>query len=268
MDKILIKEVYMPIIYIAIGTIIYQVLKQIIKKIFNIDKRVLNNKNLDKKKIKTLEQLIINILRILVITFIILSIMTVFGIDVKTFVAGIGVIGVVVGLALQDILKDFIVGFSLIIENYFSVGDTIEINGFKGKVTYLGLRTTKLQQYAGPILIISNRNITEVINYTNTYSQAIVDVNVAYESDVDKVEIILKDLATNLTTKLDYIEGEVEVLGIDKLELSSITFRIMVFTKPLKHLITERIIRKEVIKTLRQHHIKIPYQQIEVHNGK
>ena len=268
MKKYLIKEIYLPIIYIIVGIIVYQIAKAIIKRIFNIDKKVIANKKIDKKKVKTLEQLIINIVRILIIILVLLSILPVFGIDVKTYLAGLGVIGVVIGLALQDILKDFIVGFSLIMENYFSVGDTIEVNGFKGKVTYLGIRTTKLQQFAGPMLIIPNRNIQEVINYTNTYSQAIVDVDVAYESDFNKVEQVLIDLAKILTKELQDIIGEVEVLGIEKLASSSVTFRVMVFTEPLKQFTVERKIRKEILKTFGKEKIKIPYTQIEVHNGK
>ena len=244
MRKYLIKEIYLPIIYIIVGIIVYQIVKTIIKRIFNIDKKVISNKKIDKKKVKTLEQLIINIFRILIITLVILSILPIFGIDVKTYLAGLGVIGVVIGLALQDVLKDFIVGFSLIMENYFSVGDTIEVNGFKGKVTYLGIRTTKIQQYSGPMLIIPNRNIQEVINYTNTYSQAIVDVGVAYESDFDKVEQTLTKLSEKLTKELKDIIGDVEVLGI------------------------ERKIRKAILDAFEKEKIKIPYTQIEVHNGK
>lgn len=268
MDKILIKEIYLPIIYILIGFIIYKVAKRIIKKIFKIEKRTIGNKKIDKKKLKTLEQLIINILRCVVVVFVLLSILTVFGVNVKTFLAGLGVIGVVFGLALQDILKDFIVGFSLIIENYFSVGDTIKINEFKGKVIYLGLRTTKLQQFEGPVLIIPNRNITEVINYTNTYSQAIVDIDVAYESDFEQVETVLEKTANRLSSTLTGIVDKVEVLGVENLSSSSVTYRLMVTTKPLEQFTVQRQMRKEVLTALNEAKIKIPYPQLEVHNGK
>lgn len=268
MDKIFIKEIYLPIIYIVIGFILYQMVKRVIKKIFSIEKRTIGNKKVDKKKLKTLEQLVINVLRFIVVVFIILSILTVFGVNIKTFLAGLGVISVVVGLALQDILKDFIMGFSLIIENYFSVGDTVEISGFKGKVIHLGLRTTKLQQFEGPVLIIPNRNIVEVINYTNSYSQAIVDVDVAYESDFDKVEKTLQEIAANLNKKLKGTVNEVTVLGVEKLDSSSVTYRIMVNTEPLEQFSVQRQIRKEVLIALNKSQIKIPYTQIEVHNGK
>ena len=268
MDKLFIKEIYLPILYIAIGFLLYRIAKRVIKKVFSLERRTITNKKVDKKKLKTLEQLVINILRFITIIFIILSILTVFGVNVKTFLAGLGVISVVIGLALQDILKDFIMGFSLIIENYFSVGDTVEISGFKGKVIHLGLRTTKLQQFEGPVLIVPNRNIAEVINYTNSYSQAIVDVDVAYESDFDKVERVLQETAISLTKTLKGIVNEVEVLGVEKLDSSSVTYRIMVNTEPLEQFIVQRKIRKEILTALNKANIKIPYPQIEVHNGK
>lgn len=265
MEKILIKEIYLPIIYIIIGLVVYKIAKRIIKKIFKINS---GKKFIDKKKLVTLEQMLINILRGIIIILVVLSVLTVFGFNVKTALAGLGIVSLVLGLALQDVLKDFIVGFSLIVENYFSVGDTVEFNGFKGKVVYLGLRTTKIQEFQGPMLIVPNRNIVDVINYTNTYSKAIVDIDVSYESNYDKVEKVLNETAEKLNDKLPGLVDKIDVLGIENLGSSSVTYRIMATTEPLEHYDIQRKIRKELLLALNKANIKIPYPQLEVHNGK
>ena len=73
--------------------------------------------------------------------------MTVYGVDVTSVLAGLGIVGVVLGFALQDLAKDIIAGFSIIFENQYAIGDTISINGFKGEVIFLGLKTTKIKNY-------------------------------------------------------------------------------------------------------------------------
>ena len=86
-----------------------------------------------------------NITKYTVIIFLILAILTVYGVDVTSVLTGLGIVGVVLGLALQDLAKDIIAGFSIIFENQYAIGDTISINGFKGEVIFLGLKTTKIK---------------------------------------------------------------------------------------------------------------------------
>ena len=98
----------------------------------------------------------------------------------------------------RDLLKDFIVGISILLEGQYSIGDCISINGFKGEVLPSNLRTTKLKAYTGEIKYISNRNITEIINYSTDSTNLIIDVSVAYESDIDKVKNVLDSLCERL----------------------------------------------------------------------
>ena len=97
-------------------------------------------------------------------------------------------IGVVVGLAFQDLIKAFIAGITIVLEGQYRVGDIIEIAGFKGEVIYLGLKSTKIKANTGEIKIISNHLVADVINYSLSDSLAIVDIDIAYESNLEKVE--------------------------------------------------------------------------------
>ena len=182
-------------------------------------------------------------------------------------VASLSVIGVVVGLALQDLLKDFISGVSIIIEGQYRVGDTVTINGFRGEIIGVGLKSTHIKAYTGEIMIIANRLINEVVNYNLSNSLAIVDIDVAYESNIEKVEKVLNNLCIKLTKELPYLKGDVELLGINSLESSSVRFRITALTESMKHFEIQRKMLKEIKLELDKNKIVIPYNQLVVHNG-
>lgn len=264
LDFILKKEVYLPVVYVAIGIIIYIISKAIINRLFHI--RFTHHAS--QKRTKTIKVLLQNIIKYTISIFVVLAILTVYHIDVKTILTGLGIVGLVFGLALQDIIKDFLSGVSIILENQYALGDTIEVNGFKGEVIFLGLKTTRIKNYDGDIMILSNRNIDHVINYSAANSLAIVDVSVAYDSDITKVEAVLNELAKKLSTELKSIKGDVQVLGINELADSAIIYRLIVPTEAMKHFEVQREIRKQIKIIFDKEKIEIPFPQIEVHHGK
>lgn len=262
LDKILTKEVVAPIVIITLAFIIYRVIIKILKKFFNV-----KSKKIDEKRKQTLFNLIRNIVRIFIIAIAILSILEVYGVNTSSIIASLSVIGVVVGLAFQDLIKDFIAGVSIVIEGQYRVGDTVKINGFTGEVINVGLKSTKIKAYTGEIMILANHLITDVVNYNLSDSLALIDIDVAYESDIEKVEKVLTNLCERLSSELPHIKGKVELLGINSLEPSSIRYRITVVTESMKHYVVQRKMRKEVKLELDKHKIVIPYNQVVIHNG-
>lgn len=261
LDKILIKEIIAPILIVIFSIIVCKIIQGIVKRTLK-----LKSSKTGKKKQETLISIINNIIKYFIMIIALLMILDVFGIDTKTLVTSLGVVGLVAGLAIQDLLKDIISGMSIIFENQFYVGDTVEINGFKGEVTHLGLKTTKLKSYTGEVKIISNRNITEVINYNLANSLAIADFQISYESDIEKAEKVLTNLCIKLTKELDNLKGEVSLLGVTKLDSSGVEYRITVETLPLKQYEVTRQILKAVKIELEKNKIIIPYPQVVVHN--
>ena len=156
-----IKQVYRTILTIFIILFLYYLLTSL------LDHIIVKGKNdLEVKKRRTIINLFENILRYVFFIIMLIVILSIFGVDTKSFIAGLGIIGVLVGLALQDALKDIISGISIMMDDYFVVGDKVEIKGFKGTVISLGLKATKIQNENGSIYILSNRNIDNVINYS------------------------------------------------------------------------------------------------------
>lgn len=252
------------VIAILVLFVIYFIFKTIFNKFLIIHTK---RSNVDIKKFNTLKTLIMNIIKYLLVFLGVLIILNAVGIPVATLIASLGIVGAVVGLSLQDTLKDFISGIFIVMENQFSVGDTIEVDGFKGEVIFLGLKTTRIKKYTGEIKIIANRNITEVINYSISNSLAIVDISVAYEEDIEKIESVLSTTIERLNNEIKELKGKIEILGIEKLDESSVVFRVTALTKSMQHFAVQRKLLKEIKIDFDKNNIKIPYPQVEVHNG-
>ena len=182
LNKILIKEVVGPILIVLISILVYLIIKNLIDRLFKI------KNNVDIRKTKTINSLFNNLVKYFIIIVDIVIILDIFGIDTKTLIASLGVVGVVAGLAVQDTLKDFVAGMSIILENQYRVGDTITVKGFRGEVISLGIKSTKIRSLTGEVMIIANHLVEEVINHSLEKSVAVVDIPVSYGTNIDKLE--------------------------------------------------------------------------------
>ncbi len=260
MEYLLKKEVIAPIVIVILCILLCIISKKIVYKLFNFKIAHVN----DKRK-QTIVNLINNIVKFIIIMISILTLLEIYGIDTKSLVASFGVVGLVAGLALQDLLKDFIVGISIIFEGQYSIGDCVSINGFKGEVIPSNLRTTKLKAYTGEIKMISNRNITEIINYSIGNTNLIIDIGVAYESDIEKVKNVLENLCEK--AKKEYKLKDISCLGIQELADSSIKFRIVVLSNYSEQFELDRKMKEKIVLAFNENNITIPYNQVVIHNG-
>jgi small conductance mechanosensitive channel len=263
MLKILLsKKVIEPIIIVAVLFTIYFFINRIIKKLMKSSTNIMR----DSKKNKTILAVINNIVKYFLIFVGFVMILNVYNVNTSSLIASLGVASAVAALAFQDTLKDFLAGVFILIENQYDIGDTVTINGFKGEVVGLGLRMTRLRAFSGEYCFISNRNVGDVINHSLSKSLAVVNVEVAYEEDVEKVEEILTKLCERLTKELPDLSGVVTLDGIDDLGSSGVVFRITAETTPLKHYAIQRKLLREIKIEFDKKQIKIPYPQLEVHH--
>lgn len=252
-------------IYIVIGSFVFGILKKII---INSAKKNKKLKLSQQNRIKTINSLVINILKYTIFIFVFLAILSEFGINVKSILAGLGIGTALVGLAFQDLAKDIIAGFSIITEGEYEVGDTIEVDGFMGEVTFIGLRTTRIRNFKGATKVIANHYMDNIINYSNNNSLAVVDVSIAYEQNEEEIDKAFEKLFKRLNGNIPNATKELELWGVNELADSSVVYRVVVETEPTKQFAVERYLKREIKKEFDKAKIKIPYQQIEVHNGK
>lgn len=262
---------YLPIIYIIVGIISYFIICFFINRISKVHIGKLRGKKatntyivaIDKRKM-TIVSLIKNIVKYTIAIIIIIAILSLYGVDTTSIIASIGIVGVVLGLACQDIAKDFLSGVFLIFDNAYAVGDYVEINGFTGEVISLGLKTTKIKAYTGEVKIISNSAFTEVTNYNLKQSKLVVEIPLSYDCDIEKVEKVLNDLIPEIKALPD-VRKEVELLGIERFESSSIIYRIAIACSPMSQYGVNRAVLKLIKLTFDKNKITIPYDQLDVH---
>lgn len=255
------KQVYGTLISIGITLILYNVVNNI------LDKVVVKGKDeLEKKRKNTIVHLFKNIIKYILFLFMALFLLNLYGINTNSLIAGLGVAGVVLGFALQEALKDIINGISIIFDNYFVVGDIVTFEDFTGTVIEFGLKATKIKKYTGEVLIVANRNIDKITNISKEKATVVIKVPTAYEEKYEKVEKILiqtlekvKDLYEEIT--------EVNYLGIENFNNSYIEYSISITCLRETQWKIRREILKEIKKAYDKNKIKIPYTQLEVHNG-
>lgn len=253
------KEVYGLAIIILISIVVYHFGKIVIQKIITSGRN-----EYERKRRKTIVNLISNIFKYIIFIFFALAALNLYGVDTKALVASLGVVGAVLGLALQDTIKDFISGITIIMDNFFVVGDIVTFNNFTGEVIDMGLKTTKIKKINGEVLVIANRNIDQIINISQKPATIVIDIPTAYETKTSVVEkTIFKILAE--IKKIEGIKKEPEYLGISSLDESSVNYTISFLCPQEK----QWQIKREVLKLIKIQYdkdkIKIPYKQIEVH---
>lgn len=259
------EKVYLPIFIILIVLILNVILQIAINKKLKINQKLSKH---EQRARKTILILVKNIIKVIIIIVGILAILQVFGVNTSALVAGVGAASIVIGLAFQDMLKDFLVGSAIILESQFAIGEIVEINGFKGEVTALSLKSTRLKSITGETCIISNRMINTVINYSLGDSLVTTDICVSYDSDINKVEKVLKDLCKDLPKLIPEIKDVVSLDGINELADSSVIFRISTKTSAKNVMLVKRKILREAKIELDKNKITIPFPQLEVHYEK
>lgn len=253
-----------------LGTFIVIIVAMILISIFNrgIEKIMVKGKsNFEIKRRKTIIKLFKSIFCYVILIIALLIVLEFYGVDTKSLVASLGVLGVVLGLALQDTVKDFISGISLILENYLAVGDIVTYNDFTGEVLELGLRTTKIKGFDGEVMIIANRNINTIVNASQKKANLYLEVATAYEASVAKVEKVLQQVIDKAIDD-NIILADSAYLGINSLDSSAVKYMINIHCNQDDRYKVKREMLKRIKLAYEKNDLKIPYNQLEVHHGK
>lgn len=232
------------IIVIFISILLIKVGKIIITKFFNKQKNF--KYTINEKKADTLSTILISILRYsiyIIATLIIIN--NIFDIKI-TIITAAGIGGIAIGFGAQSLVRDVITGFFILLEDQFSVGDIITIDGMKGTVEEIEMRITKLRHFNGDLFIIPNGEIKKIINHTTSEKIAIVDIKVSYQQRIQKVfDVINKTLQELENDQIEVIQKP-ELFGIIDFTKDDVTIRITSKAEQGKHAEIERYIRKSI----------------------
>ena len=239
--------------------------KYLIKKV--VDKQVKSNAalSLDPQRAKTLGGVMRSILKYSVYFLGITTILSVLFGGISFTFASIG--GVALGFGAQSLIKDFINGFFILFEDQFGIGDYVTIGNFSGIIQTIGIRTTVIKDFNGDIHSIPNGTISEVTNHSRGNTRFIVDVDIAYEEDIDNAINAIKECCDKFQKEHEeFINEPMEVLGVSALAASSVTIRTIGRTKPLTQWKMENELRKAIKITLDKKGIEIPYPKTQLIN--
>ena len=262
--KISLIKIINPVFYMVFILILYLIVRRILKTIFKKAQQGKHMTEQQKHRVQTVHEMLKSVIKYLALILVFLAILADFGVNITSLVAGLGVLTAILGLALQDMIKDMIAGIAIITEGQFSVGDTVEVNGFKGVVLSLGLKTTQIQNYRGEVKIISNRNMDSLVNYSKFDCQAEVEVKVPYEVDPDKVTEALVRVQKLMNKKMDEMAGEVVLSPLADWDEVGVIYKLSCPCRPEAASDVQTAIRKALLKELKEERIEIAYPQMVV----
>jgi moderate conductance mechanosensitive channel len=196
------------------------------------------------------------------------TVLGVLGINLGPLIAGAGIAGIALGFGAQSMVKDFLSGMLMLIEDQFGVGDVIDVGEANGVVEAVSLRTTRLRSLDGTVWHVPNGEIRRVGNMSQNWSRFVLDVSVSYDADVAHATEVLTQLLNDFATDAEWttkLIGPPEVLGVQDLAASSVLIRLVVTTTPGQQWKVGRELRQRVKAALDNAGIVIPFPQTTIH---
>ena len=213
-------------------------------------------------RLKTITKLLGWLGGFIIVGSVVVVVLETFGISLGPLLAGAGIIGLAFGFGGQYLIRDLINGIFILIEGQYRVQDVVKINDLGGLVEEINLRITVLRDLQGRVIIIPNGEIKAVINYTRGYSQALLDIGVAYKENVDQVMDIIKEIGKEMRedpyfTKL--ILDDLEMFGVDDFSDSAVMIKFRIKTRPIKQWEVSREFKRRLKNKFDELGIEIPF---------
>ncbi len=192
------------------------------------------------------------------------------GLDITPIIASAGIVGLAVGFGAQNLVRDVINGFFIILENQVSVGDVAVVNGTGGLVEAISFRTITLRDLSGTVHIFPNGTITTLSNMTMEFSYYLMDIGVAYKEDTDKVCAVMREVSAELQHDPQFglnILEPLDILGVDEFGDSAVVIKARIKTLPIQQWMVGREYRRRLKKAFDKEGIEIPFPHHTLYMG-
>ncbi len=214
------------------------------------------------------------ILRTIVVTLIwgviIVEVLQQVGLDIRPILAGAGILGLAVGFGAQNLVRDLISGFFIILEDQIRIGDVAIINGTGGLVEAITFRTITLRDFSGVVHMFPNGTITTLSNMTKEWSAFVLDMGVAYKEETDRVVEVMRRVGEDLRADPafgDKFVAPIEIIGVDNFADSAVVIRIRIKTRPLEQWNVGREYRRRLKIAFDAEGIEIPFPHRTLYMG-
>ncbi len=193
--------------------------------------------------------------------------LSILGVNVNAIVASVGIVALIVGFGAESLVADVITGVFLIFENQYNVGDIVEVNGFRGTVKEIGIRTTSIMDTGENIKIINNSEMKNILNRSDNISRAVSDIAIPYETDLEALEAKLPRLMNEIQEqRRDVMLSAPRYLGVQQLGDSSVVLRFVVEVAEKDIYSGARILNRDLWLGFRKLGVECPFPQVDVHS--
>lgn len=224
----------------------------------------------NEKRVKTLTGLLRTICLTLVWIIGIVMSLDQIGLDITPILAGAGIVGLAVGFGAQNLVRDVINGFFVILENQVRVGDVAIVNGTGGLVEVISFRTITLRDLSGTVHIFPHGTVTTMANMTKSWSASVMNIGVAYKEDTDRVAEIMREVGKDLQQDEQFgkkMLEPIEILGVDAFGESAVEIKIRIKTLPIEQWGVGREYRRRLKKAFDRENIEIPFPHRTLYMG-
>jgi small conductance mechanosensitive channel len=224
----------------------------------------------NEKRVKTLTGLLRTICLTLVWVVGIVMSLDQIGLDITPILAGAGIVGLAVGFGAQNLVRDIINGFFVILENQVRVGDVAIVNGTGGLVEAISFRTITLRDLSGTVHIFPHGTVTTLANMTKGWSATVMNIGVAYKEDTDRVAEIMREVGKDLQQDEQFggkILEPIEILGVDAFGESAVEIKVRIKTLPIEQWGVGREYRRRLKKAFDRENIEIPFPHRTLYMG-
>lgn len=207
---------------------------------------------------------------ILLLVWGILAILNVLGVNIAPFIASAGVAGLAIGFGAQNLVRDFVTGVFMLLEDQYGVGDFVDLGEASGEVQSVGLRVTTVRDIDGTLWYVRNGEVARVGNMSQEYAIARVEVPVALTADLDEAQEVALQAAEQSIAEgslASEVLGEPQMLGVQDLSPDLITLRMTIKTRPNSQWAVQRKVRHAVVRAYGEHGIDLPYPNGRIHAG-
>lgn len=194
--------------------------------------------------------------------------LSIFGVDVNTIAASVGVVALIVGFGAESLIADMVTGFFMLFENQYNVGDIVEVNGFRGTVKEIGIRTTSIIDTGKNVKIVNNSDMKNILNRSDNASVAAASIDIPYATDLEKFEEKIPGLMKEIYEKhRDIMLSEPRYLGVQELGASGITLKFIAEVEEGNIFSVPRVLNHDLLLGFRRLGVECPFPQLDIHQG-
>ncbi len=250
----LVPKIIQAIRVVTVILVVVTILLAILSRVFRKNQRQI-----------TVVRLVNNLIKCITTIVIVISVLAIWGIDTTALITGAGVLTLVVGLGMQSLISDVVAGLFIVFENEFNVGDIVTIDGFRGTVVSIGIRTTKLEAL-GNIKIVNNSDIRGILNQTVNPSTAKALIDIEYGESLERVEEVIKSKLPEMT--IEGVIGDISYDGVATLGASGVTLQFTAKCYEGDIFAVQREMNKRLKVMFDENGVGIPFNQLVVHMEK